>query len=84
MLGITDTYSNYRLYKQEIVSKLNLRGGETFGAEFLVIAKKQGFKLGELHYEPPSRRKNPRIGGSVKANCRIMWASFKAFLVYLF
>lgn len=83
MLGVKDTYSNYRLYKRDIISKFNLRGGETFGAEFLVIAKKQGFRLGELHYAPPTRRKNPRIGGNVKANCRIMWASLKAFLLYL-
>jgi len=61
MLGVTDTYSNYRLYKRDVVSKLELRGGETFGAEFLVIAKKRGFRLGELHYAPPTRPEGARV-----------------------
>src|SRR4030042_849141 len=63
VLGVADTFSNFRAYKKEIISRFNLRGGETFGAEFLVIAKKNNLKLGEINYEPPTRRRNPRIGG---------------------
>jgi dolichol-phosphate mannosyltransferase len=55
-----------------------LKGGETFGAEFLVIAKKKGLAIGELKYAPPSRRKNPRIGGTIKASLRISWALIKS------
>ena len=72
LLGVTDSFSNFRAYRREVVSRFNLTGGETFGAEFLVIAKKKGLAIGEIKYEPPLRRKNPRIGGTVQANIRIL------------
>lgn len=83
LLGVTDPFSNYRAYKKDIVTNFKLKGGETFGAEFLVIAKKKGLKIGEIHHEPPTRRKHPRIGGIVKANLRITWALTKSLLLYL-
>lgn len=83
MLGISDAFSNFRAYKKETISCFNLRGGETFGAEFLVIAKRKGFKVGEVIYEPPIRREDPRIGGKVKANLRITWALIKSLIIYL-
>jgi len=83
IIGITDTFSNFRAYKKETISKFNLRGGETFGAEFPVIAKKNQLKIGEIHYEPPPRRRNPRIGGKIKANLRLIWALIKALTIYL-
>ena len=82
-MGVTDILSNFRVYRREIVSEFNLRGGETFGAEFLVTDKKNKLRIGEISYEPPPRRKNPRIGGAVKANSRIFWALFKALAIYL-
>jgi dolichol-phosphate mannosyltransferase len=81
--GVTDFFSNYRAYRREVVSMFNLKGGEAFGAEFLVIAKKNKLRIGEITYEPPPRRKNPRIGGTVKANLRIFWALSKALAIYL-
>jgi dolichol-phosphate mannosyltransferase len=83
LVGVTDALSNYRAYRREIVSEFNLRGGETFGAEFLVIAKKKGLRIDEINYNPPPRRKNPRIGGTVKANLRIIWALIKSLTLYL-
>ena len=83
LFGVSDFFSNYRAYRREVVSKFNLKSGETFGAEFLVIAKKNKLRIGEITYEPPPRRKNPRIGGAVKANLRIFWALFKALAIYL-
>jgi dolichol-phosphate mannosyltransferase len=84
LLGVTDTLSNFRAFRKETISEFNLRGGETFGAEFLVIAKKKGLAIGEIKYDPPPRRKNPRIGGTTKANLRIIWASIKALVLYTF
>ncbi len=84
MLSVTDTFSNFRAYKKEVVPIFNLRGGETFGAEFLVIAKKKGLTIGEIKYDPPPRRKNPRIGGKTKANLRIVWALIKSLALYMF
>ena len=83
LVGVTDALSNFRAYRKEIVSEFNLKGGETFGAEFLVIAKKKGLKIGEIKYDPPPRRKNPRIGGTLKANLRIIWALIKSLTLYL-
>jgi dolichol-phosphate mannosyltransferase len=83
LVGVTDTLSNFKAFRKAAVSEFNLRGGETFGAEFLVIAKKKGLRIGEIKYDPPLRRKNPRIGGTVKANMRIMWALLKSFILYL-
>jgi len=83
MLGVRDVLSNFRAYRRETVSNFKLRCGETFGAEFLVIAKKKKLKIGEMLYEPPARRKNPRIGGKIKANLRIAWALIKSMAIYL-
>lgn len=84
IVGVTDFYSNFRAYKKEAIDRINLRGGETFGGELLVICKKAGFNIGEIIYEPPQRRKNPRIGGTIRANLRIMFATLKCLLIYLF
>ena len=81
--GVSDFYSNFRAYKKETLAT-NLRGGETFGGELLVVAKKKGFKIGEIMYDAPSRRSKPRIGGAIRANVRIIFASWKCFFIYLF
>jgi len=82
--GIYDFFSNYRAYKKETISNYKLKGGETFGAELLIIAKKNGFKIGQVLYEPPPRRSKPRIGGTVRANLRILRALLKAYAIYKF
>jgi len=83
LLGVTDTLSNFKAFRKETVSNFNLKDGETFGAEFLIIAKKKGLTIGELRYDPLPRRKNPRIGGTIKANLRIIWALLKSLTLYL-
>ncbi len=83
LFGVTDSFSNYRAFKKDIVPLLSLKGGETFGAEFLVIAKKHNLKIGELTYVAPPRRQNPRIGGTVKANLRIFWATLRCIVLHL-
>jgi len=81
--GVSDFFSNFRAYKKETVAHLSMRGGETFGGELLVIAKKHGFKIDEVLYEPPPRRRNPRIGCNIKANLRIIAALLKCCVIYL-
>jgi len=83
-VGVSDFYSNFRAFKKEVTAKFDLKGGETFGGELLVIAKKQGFKIDEVLYEAPPRRSKPRIGGTIKANLRILGASLKCFFIYIF
>jgi dolichol-phosphate mannosyltransferase len=82
LVGVTDFYSNYRAYRKETILKFTLTKGETFGAEFLMIAKKNHLKIGQIFYDPPPRRKNPRIGGTLKANLRIFWATAKILLAW--
>jgi dolichol-phosphate mannosyltransferase len=57
IIGVADVFSNFRAYRKETIIEFNLRGGETFGAEFLVAAKKKRLRIGEIKYDPPPRRK---------------------------
>ena len=82
LCGVSDFYSNFRVYKREAIVDAELAGGETFGGELLVLAKKKGFKIGEIKYEAPPRRSQPRIGGSIRANWRISIASLKCLFTY--
>ena len=84
LVGTSDFYSNFRAFKRETIVGVKLAGGETFGGELLVVAKKNGFKIGELIYDPPDRRDRPRIGGNIKANFRIMFATLKCWFLYFF
>jgi dolichol-phosphate mannosyltransferase len=81
ILGVSDFFSNFRAYRKEAIAP-HLRGGETFGGELLVIAKKNGFRISEVMYEAPPRRSKPRIGGNIRANLRILSASLKCFIIY--
>jgi dolichol-phosphate mannosyltransferase len=82
-VGVSDFFSNFRAYKKQAIAQKML-GAETFGGELLVDAKKRGFKVGEVKYLAPPRRSKPRIGGSIKANFRIIFATWKCWLIYLF
>ena len=73
-----DVFSNFRAYRSEAVESMCVILGETFKAELLVRAKRGGFRVGEMSYQPPSRMPNPRIGGSVRAKARAAWALAKA------
>ena len=82
-IGVSDFYSNFRAYKKETICNISLKGGETFGGELLVVAKKKGFKVGELTYEAPTRRNKPRIGGTIRANWRIIVATWKCLFIFI-
>jgi len=79
LIEISDVFSNFRVYKKECMTDVKLKLGETFGAELLVIPWSKGYEICEYLYDPPPRRRNPRIGGKVKANLRIIWALIKTF-----
>jgi len=81
-VGVSDFYSNFRAYKKELVERISLKRGETFGGELLVQAKRQGLEICEITYMPPSRRKKPRIGGTFRANLRISIATVKCIAGY--
>jgi dolichol-phosphate mannosyltransferase len=81
--GVSDFFSNFRVYRKDAIANFNLKGGETFGGELLVSARKNGLRIGEVTYKPPPRRSKPRIGGTIRANFRIMVALFKCFIICL-
>ena len=83
LLNVRDVFSNYRVLRKDTVQSFTLRGGETFGAEFLVIAKRKSLKIGEMEYTSSHRRGHPRIGGTLRANLRIAWALAKSLGLYL-
>ena len=82
IMGVRDVYSNFRVYRRDLFAVYEPVLGETFGGELLVYAWTRGFRVGELVYEPPPRRARPRIGGSVRANARILAATAK-LLAYM-
>lgn len=81
---VSDFYSNFRVFRRDIIINAKLLKDETFGGELLIDAKLRGYQIGEYRYDAPPRRSSPRIGGSVKANWRISIASMKCLLRYLF
>jgi dolichol-phosphate mannosyltransferase len=84
IVGVSDFFSNFRAYKMEGIVSVELHSDETFGGELLIIAKKKGLKIGEIKYSPPPRRDKPRIGGTLRANLRIIVASWKCLYRYFF
>lgn len=83
IIGVHDVFSNYRVYRRCLFIDMKPRFKETFGAEILVYAVKKRYRIGEYFYNPPPRRRKPRIGGTVKANVRIMYALIKTLLLTL-
>ncbi len=79
---VSDLFSNFRAYMKEEVLPCRPRLGETFGGELLLCAWSMGARIGELLYEPPPRRRNPRVGGALRANARALWATTRLALAY--
>lgn len=80
-LGVSDVLSNYRAYSRSIIPLIAPTKGETFGAEFLIRAKKAGLYIDEIVVEASQRRREPRIGNAVTANLRILTALIRSLSV---
>jgi len=78
------SYLNLRVYIKEIIPHIKPVSGETFGAELLLNAWLKNYKIREIIYSPPPRRTKPRIGGTTKANIRILTATLKLLKIMLF
>lgn len=84
IVGVKDFYSNYRVYKKDVINDIkDITLGETFGGELLLRLWIKGYKIGEVIYNSSYRRKNPRLGGVIKSNLRILYATIKLLLFYL-
>lgn len=74
-LRVHDILSNYRAYRRSTIGLIIPTKRETFGAEFLIRAWKEGLRIGEIVVDTtPPRRANPRIGNTLVANLRIFAA----------
>jgi dolichol-phosphate mannosyltransferase len=82
-LGVRDVLSNYRAYNRSIIPLIAPTKGETFGAEFLIRAKRANVNIGEIVIEASPRRKEPRIGNTVTANLRIFNALIRSLSISL-
>lgn len=79
LLGVSDVLSNFRAMRTNKVRYIQLGKSETFGAELLIHAHRLGLRIGQLKVREVTRRGDPRIGGTVTANLRIL----KAFVISL-
>ncbi len=84
IVGIRDFYSNFRVYRRDLFKDFKPRFKESFGGEFIVYAWINKYRLGEYFYDPPPRRKKPRIGGRLRANIRIFSVTMKLLTYLLF
>ncbi len=82
VLGVSDVFSNFRVYRRDAFKKCRLVLGESFGGELLAYAWAKKLRTEFCIYRPPPRRAQPRIGGVVKANARILIATLK-LLAYM-
>lgn len=80
-IGVTDVLSNFRAIRTEQAKAIELQNGETFGAEFLIRANKQGLRMTEILVDPSARRKHPRIGNTITANFRILKALLRVLFI---
>ena len=84
IVGIRDFYSNFRVYRRSLFKDFRPRLKESFGGEFIVYAWLNNYRIGEYIYDPPPRRRRPRIGGRLKANIRIFSVTMKLLTYLLF
>lgn len=77
LVGVRDFYSNFRVYRRGLFAGYTLKLGETFGGELLIYAWLRNYRIREVLYEPPPRRRRPRIGGALRANARIAKTTMK-------
>lgn len=82
-IGISDVLSNFRAMRKNKILDISVGKRETFGAEFLIRAYKQGLRLTEVAVEETHRRRVPRIGRALKANLRILKALLVCLLIWL-
>ncbi|MGC8566979.1 MAG: glycosyltransferase family 2 protein [Caldisphaera sp.] len=84
IFGITDIYSNFRVFNKKCFTDDKIRLGETFGLELLIKTKKNNCRFCEIIYQSKYRRKNPRIGGIIRSNLRATVSTTKSLFGYYF
>jgi dolichol-phosphate mannosyltransferase len=81
-IGVTDVLSGFRAMRKDRVAAIRVGKHETFGAEFLIRAYKQGLLVSELEIKETPRRSQSRLGGPLRANLRILKALFVCFTIW--
>lgn len=58
IVGVRDIYSNFIVYRRDLFKDFRPRLKESFGAELIVYAWLNNYRIGEYVYDSPPRRKN--------------------------
>lgn len=82
-IGVTDVLSNFRAMRTDQVKQITLGLRETFGAEFLIRARRLGLRIGQIQVAETPRRSRPSIGGTLTANLRILKALVISLIIML-
>ncbi len=62
-----------RAFRREVLSLFDFGSFESYGAEFLIKAKRAGLRVGCVPIRTV-RRERPRLGGALSANLKILLA----------
>jgi len=81
-IGVSDVLSGFRAMRKDRVVSIRVGMHETFGAEFLIRAYKQGLRVGELEVKETPRRSQSRYGGPLRVNLRIFKALFICLAIW--
>lgn len=82
-IGVGDVLSGFRAMRKNRIASIRVGKHETFGAEFLIRAYKQGLRVNELKVKGTPRRSQSRLGGPLTANLRILKALFVCLAIWL-
>lgn len=83
-VGIHDPICGFRTFRRSLYLTIgHFDKRNTCGAEFLLHAFKEGFRVSEVEIRSGVRQDTPRIGGAIKANLRILWLLLKMLILLL-
>ena len=80
LYGIKDPLSGLKAYRIEIYKEIgHFDSFCSCGTEMIIYAAKNNYSIGQFNFEIFDREDEPRFGGSLKANCKIIRALILSF-----
>lgn len=78
-IGIKDTICGFRAVKADVFDKVEYDEEQTFGSSFLLRCVKNNYKIGTVEIKYKKREGTPRLGGTIRANLKILSVIPKIF-----
>ncbi len=76
--GIPDPLCGFRIFKKGVIDQIGVYDSlDSYGADFIFNAYRSGFSLKKVKISNEKRRENPRIGGILKSNMKILSAMLR-------